>query len=80
MPAGGKGFNALFAVSSVDAAKLYYEAFKQLQARRDKPLKIATIFSFAANEEQETVGEILDEGFDVSGACDFLKRKIKSPC
>jgi type I restriction enzyme R subunit len=31
-----------------------------------KPLKIATIFSFAANEEQETVGEILDEGFDVS--------------
>jgi type I restriction enzyme R subunit len=61
-----KGFNALFAVSSVDAAKLYYEAFKQLQKDRDKPLKIATIFSFAANEEQETVGEILDEGFDVS--------------
>lgn len=61
-----KGFNALFAVSSVDAAKLYYETFKQLQKDRDKPLKIATIFSFAANEEQATVGEILDEGFDVS--------------
>jgi type I restriction enzyme, R subunit len=66
LQAGGKGFNALFAVSSVDAAKLYYEAFKQLQTGRDKPLKVATIFSFAANEEQETVGEILDEGFDVS--------------
>ena len=63
---GGKGFNALFAVSSVDAAKLYYETFRQLQKDSDKPLKIATIFSFAANEEQATVGEILDEGFDVS--------------
>ncbi len=63
---GGKGFNALFAVSSVDAAKLYYETFKQLQKDSDKPLKVATIFSFAANEEQATVGEILDEGFDVS--------------
>ncbi len=66
LQAGGKGFNAMFAVSSVDAAKLYYETFKQLQKDRDQPLKIATIFSFAANEEQETVGEILDEGFDVS--------------
>jgi type I restriction enzyme R subunit len=50
----------------VDAAKLYYETFRQLQKDSDKPLKIATIFSFAANEEQATVGEILDEGFDVS--------------
>lgn len=33
---GGKGFNALFAVSSVDAAKLYYETFKQLQKDSDK--------------------------------------------
>ncbi|NJL02272.1 MAG: type I restriction endonuclease subunit R [Spirulinaceae cyanobacterium SM2_1_0] len=66
LQAGGKGFNALLAVSSVDAAKLYYETFKQLQTGRDQPLKIATIFSFAANEEQATVGEILDESFDVS--------------
>jgi type I restriction enzyme, R subunit len=73
LQAGGKGFNALFAVSSVDAAKLYYEAFKQLQTGRDKPLKIATIFSFAANEEQETVGEILDEGFDVSAMTSSAK-------
>jgi len=66
LQAGGKGFNALFAVSSVDAAKLYYEAFKQLQKDRDKPLKIATIFSFAANEEQNAKGDLPDEGFDVS--------------
>ncbi len=64
--AGGKGFNALFAVSSVDAAKLYYESLDNLQEGSSKPLKVATIFSFAANEEQDAVGEIADESFDVS--------------
>jgi type I restriction enzyme R subunit len=61
-----RGFNAMFAVSSVEAAKLYYEALNALQASNDKPLKIATIFSFAANEEQDAVGDIMDESFDVS--------------
>ena len=42
----------MFAVSSVDAAKCYYEELNNLQKQSDKPLKIATIFSFAANEEQ----------------------------
>lgn len=63
---GNKGFNAMFAVSSVDAAKLFYEALNKLQVHSDKPLKIATIFSFAANEEQDAVGDIQDESFDVS--------------
>ncbi len=63
---GGGGFNAMFAVSSVDAAKLYYEALNELQQVSDKPLKIATIFSFAANEEQNAIGDIRDESFDVS--------------
>lgn len=58
------GFNAMFAVSSVEAAKLYYEAFKTLQKDSEKPLKVATIFSFAANEEQNAVGEIQDESFE----------------
>ena len=62
----GKGFNAMFAVSSVDAAKFYYETLNDLQKSSDKPLKIATIFSFAANEEQDAVGDILDEGFETS--------------
>ncbi|MCV6589727.1 MAG: type I restriction endonuclease subunit R [Marinobacterium sp.] len=62
----GKGFNAMFAVSSVDAAKCYYETLNALQSDAEKPLKIATIFSFAANEEQGSVGEIPDESFDVS--------------
>ena len=61
-----RGFNAMFAVSSVDAAKLYYETLNALQTDSDKPLKIATIFSVAANEEQDAVGDIMDESFDVS--------------
>lgn len=61
-----KGFNAMFAVSSVEAAKLYYEALNAMQPDNDKRLKIATIFSFAANEEQDAVGDIMDESFDVS--------------
>ena len=80
LQAGAKGFNALFAVSSVDAAKLYYESFKDLQKGSDKPLKVATIFSFAANEEQDAIGDILDESFDVSAmnssAKEFLSAAI----
>ncbi len=80
LQAGGKGFNALFAVSSVDAAKLYYEAFKQLQKDSSKPLNIATIFSFAANEEQDAIGDILDESFEPtamdSSAKEFLSAAI----
>jgi len=78
--AGSKGFNAMFAVSSVDAAKLYYETLNSLQAGNDKPLKIATIFSFTANEEQDAVGDIPDESFDVSAmnssAKEFLSAAI----
>lgn len=75
-----KGFNAMFAVSSVDAAKCYYEELNKLQQGSEKPLKIATIFSFAANEEQSAIGEIIDENFeptamDVS-AKEFLTNAI----
>ena len=77
---GDKGFNAIFAVNSVDAAKLYYETLNKLQKGSDKPLKIATIFSFAANEEQDAEGEIQDESFDVSAmnssAKEFLSAAI----
>ena len=77
---GGKGFNAMFAVSSVDAAKLYYDTLKNLQKDSDKPLKIATIYSFAANEEQSAKGEIPDEGFEPSAlessAKEFLEAAI----
>lgn len=77
---GNKGFNAMFAVSSVDAAKLYYESLKNLQKESDKPLMIATIFSFAANEEQNAIGDIEDETFEPSAidssAKEFLSAVI----
>lgn len=68
-----KGFNAMFAVSSVNAAKLYYEKLNALQDGSDKPLKIATIFSFAANEEQDAIGDIPDESFEVSALSSSAK-------
>ena len=77
---GGKGFNAMFAVSSVDAAKCYYEELNFLQKDSEKPLKIATIFSFAANEEQNAIGEIVDETFEPTAmdlsAKEFLTKAI----
>ncbi|HRF21713.1 MAG TPA: type I restriction endonuclease subunit R, partial [Comamonas denitrificans] len=77
---GAKGFNAMFAVSSVDAAKAYYECFKALQTGNDKPLRVATIFSFAANEEQDAIGDIQDESLDTSAmnrsAKEFLDAAI----
>lgn len=74
------GFNAMFAVSSVDAAKCYYEELNNLQKDSKKPLKIATIFSFAANEEQSSIGEIIDENFEPTAlnlsAKEFLTNAI----
>lgn len=78
---GNTGFNAMFAVNSVDAAKLYYEELNKQQKQSDKPLKIATIFSFAANEEQNAIGEIPDENFEPSAmdatAKEFLTKAIE---
>ena len=77
---GARGFNAMFAVNSVEAAKLYYEALRELQKDSAKPLRVATIFSFAANEEQDAIGDIQDESFDVSAmgssAKEFLSAAI----
>lgn len=79
---GAKGFNAMFAVSSVDAAKMYYESLNNLQKDSEKPLKIATIFSFAANEAQNAIGEIVDETFEPSAmdssAKEFLTHAINN--
>ena len=75
------GFNAMFAVSSVEAAKLYYEQLNALQKESENPLKIATIYSFAPNEEQNAVGDIIEENFEPSAmdtsAKEFLANAIK---
>ncbi len=76
------GFNSIFAVSSIDAAKKYYAEFqKQLaDAPSDKKLKIAIIYSFSVNEEE--IDGVTDENSeDTSGldksSRDFLDSAIK---
>lgn len=77
-----KGFNSIFAVSSIDAAKAYYTEFqKQMKAHPEKAIKIATIYSFAQNEEEEDglLGEENSDdtnGLD-SSSRDFLEKAIK---
>ncbi len=47
------GFNSILAVSSITAAKLYYNEFKkQMAADPTKRIRVATIFSYGANEEE----------------------------
>lgn len=75
------GFNSIFAVSSVQAAKLYYEEFmRQIAENPEKVLKIAIIYSYGVNEED--IDGILDEenpedtsALD-SDSRDFLEKAI----
>ena len=75
------GFNSIFAVSSIDVAKKYYAEFKKQLADvpSDKRLKVVTIFSFGANEEE--IDGVMDEnsedtsGLD-AGSRDFLDGAI----
>ncbi|MCP9460087.1 MAG: type I restriction endonuclease subunit R [Candidatus Nanosyncoccus sp. P13S_S20_bin.18.1] len=74
------GFNSIFAVASIPAAMKYYTEFKKQLAERNDSLKIATIFSFAANEDDPEEGFIFDEDLDVTGmdqsSRDFLESVI----
>lgn len=77
------GFNSLFAVSSIDMAKTYYNEFKRQQSEIPElaRLKIATIFSYGVNEEDVELDGVNDEnsentdGLDASSR-DFLERAI----
>lgn len=68
------GFNSIFAVASVPMAKLYYEEFKkQMNADPTKKLRIATIFSYGANEE-ESDGILDEENSEDTSALDKPSR------
>jgi len=75
------GFNSIFAVSSIDVAKKYYAEFKKQLADvpSDKRLKVATIYSFGANDE-DADGMIDENSEDTSGldasSRDFLDGAI----
>ena len=58
------GFNSMFAVASIPMAKKYYLEFKKQLEEKNKNLTIATIYSFAANEEDTEDGILDDEGFE----------------
>ena len=77
-----RGFNSIFATASITAACTYYQEFKHQQEGLlpDQKLKIATIFSYAANPDAED-GVLDEEGFDtqsLSGdARSFLESAIR---
>src|SRR5690606_26002014 len=60
-----RGFNALCATASIDAARRYYSIFQQEQADLppDKQLKIGLIYSYGANDPVAD-GALEEEGFD----------------
>ncbi len=70
------GFNSIFAVASVPMAKMYYDEFrKQMSADPTKQLKIAVIYSYAANEE-ETDGILEEENPEDTSALDKSSREF----
>jgi type I restriction enzyme R subunit len=54
-------FTALFCVNSIDTLIKYYDLFKEKQAEAIKPLRVATIFSYAANEENPLANGLIEE-------------------
>lgn len=57
------GFNAIFAVSSIPTAMMYYTEFQRQLAERPNKLSVATIYSFSQNEDDPEDG-MADEGFE----------------
>ena len=83
-----KGFNSIFAVSSIDAAKLYYTEFKRQMdklpqaapAGQPHKLRVATIYSYGVNESEnddfvEDENSENTDGLDKSSR-DFLEMAI----
>ncbi|MDR2202294.1 MAG: type I restriction endonuclease subunit R [Clostridiales bacterium] len=74
------GFNAIFAVGGITAAKLYYAEFKKQLEGSGQRLNVATIFSYSANED-EIEEAFPDEDFDNDRldkqSRDFLESAIK---
>ncbi len=78
------GFNSIFAVSSIDTAKKYYLEFKNQQANalEISKLKVATIFSYGVNEDEDLLDNLEDENSDSTdqldiASRDFLENAIK---
>ncbi|GGO61551.1 type I restriction enzyme, R subunit [Roseovarius pacificus] len=59
-------FSAIMCTGSVDALTKTYEVFRRKKAEGKHDLKVATIFTFAANEEDEDANGLIGEP-DVTG-------------
>ncbi|MCL1825559.1 MAG: type I restriction endonuclease subunit R [Betaproteobacteria bacterium] len=74
-----EGFNSIFAVASIPMAMKFYEEFKRQNAESSRKLRIATIFSFCANED-DPEDTLTDEGFENDkldkASRDFLESAI----
>ena len=74
------GFNSIFCVASVPMAKLYYEEFKkQMKADPKKALRVATIYSYGANEA-EADGILDEENSEDTSALDRNSRDFLDAC
>lgn len=76
-----RSYNAMFCVNSVEMLKKYYDQFKRLEKEGKHNLKIGTIFSYIANEEdQEANGDLPDESITLTGelpvAADHQEGKV----
>ena len=73
------GFNSMFAVASIPVCMKYYEEFRRQLKEAGRSLTIATIFSYAANED-DPEDALPDEDFDTAGldrtSRDFLDDAI----
>ena len=75
-----KGFNSIFATSSIEAAKLYYTSLQKINETRKNKINIALIYSYAQNEDLSN-GDFKDEDFDNDkldkSSRDFLESAIQ---
>ncbi len=67
----GKDYSALFAVSNIETLIKYYDIFKRKKEAGEHDLRIATIFSYGTNEDDEDAKDFMpDDDFYVAGEPD----------
>lgn len=75
----GREFSSILAVGSTDVLQKYYEAFKRKQDGRERPLRIATIFSYTANESDKDANDMLEVDAAAEGPVNLHSRdKLES--
>lgn len=73
------GFNSILAVDSIESAMAYYHEFgRQMLDHPEKALRIATIFTYAANEEESDMGYVQDENPDEMGKLSATAKEFLS--